>query len=105
MGAANMAQRILRPTVTNFLDLALAYEQNEIQMEEIPVGTSSQLADVMLKDSGIRQKYNLILIAIKRADGAMQFNPSFESTIQAGETVIAVGERRNLQKLEAVLNP
>ncbi len=105
MGAANMAQRILRPTVTNFLDLALAYEQNEIQMEEIPVGASSQLADVMLKDSGIRQKYNLILIAIKRADGAMQFNPSFESTIQAGETVIAVGEKRNLQKLEAVLNP
>jgi voltage-gated potassium channel len=105
MGAENMAQRILRPTVTNFLDLALAYEQNEIQMEEIPVSASSQLADVMLKDSGIRQEYNLILIAIKKADGTMQFNPSFESIIQAGETVIAVGEKKNLQLLEAVLNP
>ena len=28
-----------------------------------------------------------------------------ESIIQAGETVIAVGEKRNLQMLEAVLNP
>jgi len=105
MGAVSMAQRILRPTVTTFLDLALAYEQNEIQMEEIPVSASSQLVDVMLKDSGIRQKYNLILIAIKKADGNMQFNPSFETTISAGDTVVAVGEEENLAKLERILNP
>jgi len=105
MGAVSMAQRILRPTVTNFLDLALAYKQNEIQMEEIPVSETSDLVNVMLKDSGIRQKYNLILIAIKKTDGSMQFNPSFETTIRAGETVVAVGFEENLKKLEQILNP
>lgn len=105
MGAANMAQRILRPTVTTFLDLALAYEENEIQMEEIPVGSSSELVDVMLTDSGIRQKYNLILIAVKKTDGSMQFNPSSETMIKAGETVVAVGIEENLKKLEQILNP
>lgn len=105
MGAASMAQRILRPAVTNFLDLALAYEQNEIQMEEIPVDPSSDLVDVMLKDSGIRQKYNLILIAIRKADGRMEFNPSFETVIRAGDTVVAVGEEESLQEIEKILNP
>jgi voltage-gated potassium channel len=105
MGAANMAQRILRPTVTSFLDLALAHEQTGIQMEEIPVGASSHLVNVMLKDSGIRQEYNLILIAIKLADGSMLFNPSYETTIEAGDTVIAVGEEDNLRELGKVLNP
>ena len=105
IGASNMAQRILRPTVTTFLDLALAYEQNEIQMEEIPVSGSSELVNVMLKDSGIRQKYNLILIAIKKADGSMQFNPSFETTIRSGETIVAVGFEENLKQLEQILNP
>ena len=105
MGAVSMAQRILRPTVTNFLDLALAYEQGEIQMEEIPVSASSHMVNVMLKDSGIRQDYNLILIAVKLADGSMLFNPSHETTIKAGDTVIAVGEEGNLQKLEQALNP
>ncbi|MEE8399943.1 MAG: potassium channel protein [Desulfobacterales bacterium] len=105
MGAASMAQRILRPAVTNFLDLALAYEQNEIQMEEIPVNPSSDLVDVMLKDSGIRQEYNLILIAIRKADGRMEFNPSFETIIGAGDTVVAVGEEEGLRKMEKVLNP
>jgi len=59
----------------------------------------------MLKDSNIRQNYNLILIAIKQDDGQMRFNPSFETIIRAGETVIAVGELENLRRLEKVLNP
>lgn len=105
MGAASMAQRIIRPTVTNFLDLAFAHRRKDIQMEEIPVNSSSNLVNVMLKDSGIRQQFNLIIIAIKKLDGNMLFNPSFEAVIEAGDTVIAVGQEGNLQKLEKILNP
>lgn len=104
-GAASMAQRIIRPTVTNFLDLAFADQRKDIQMEEIPVDAASGLNNVMLKDSGIRQKYNLIIIAIKKADDQMIFNPSYEARMSAGDTVIAVGEPANLKKLEAELNP
>jgi len=105
MGAVRMAQRILRPTVTSFLDLALARQSNEIQMEEIPVSPDSELVDVMLKDSGIRQRFNLILIAIKKADGEMIFNPSFEARLNGGDTVIAVGGVENLRGLDKALNP
>jgi len=104
MGAASMAQRIIRPTVTNFLDLAFAHKRKDIQMEEIPVNPSSSLVNVMLKDSGIRQRFNLIIIAIKKQDDSMLFNPSFETVIEAGETVIAVGQEENLQKLEKILS-
>lgn len=105
MGAVSMSQRILRPTVTNFLDLALAYKREGIQMEEIPVAPSSNLVNVMLKDSGIRQKFNLIIIAIKKSDDSMLFNPSFEAVIESGDTVIAVGQEENLKKLEKILDP
>jgi voltage-gated potassium channel len=105
MGAASMAHRIIRPTVTNFLDLAFAHKRKDIQMEEIPVDSSSELTNLPLKDSGIRQNYNLIIIAIKKPDGSMLFNPSFETAIMPEDTVIAVGEAANLQKLEKVLNP
>ncbi len=105
IGAATMAQRIIRPTVTNFLDLAFTQHHKDIQMEEIPVANSSVLNGLMLKDSGIRQQYQLIIIAIKKADDQMLFNPSFEAELRAGDTVIAVGEPSNLKRLEAVLNP
>ena len=105
IGATSMAQRIIRPTVTNFLDFAFAHRRKDIQMEEIPVNPSSALVNVMLKDSGIRQRFNLILIAIKKLDGNMLFNPSFETVIEGGDTVIAVGQENNLQQLEKILNP
>jgi voltage-gated potassium channel len=105
MGAVSMAHRIIRPTVTSFLDLAFAHKRKDIQMEEIPVSNASELVNVQLKDSGIRQNYNLIIIAIKKADGNMLFNPSFEAVIAPNDTVIAVGEVDNLQKLEWALNP
>jgi voltage-gated potassium channel len=59
----------------------------------------------MLKDSGIRQNFNLIIIAIKKSDGDMLFNPSFEATVNIGDTLVAVGESGNLEKLEKILNP
>ena len=105
MGAVSMAQRIIRPTVTNFLDLAFAHKRKDIQMEEMPVHPPSDLVNVMLKNSGIRQQFNLIIIAIKKLDGNMLFNPSFETVIEGGDTVIAVGQENNLQKLEKILNP
>ena len=105
IGAASMAQRLLRPTVTTFLELALGRHHQDIGMEEIPVSPQSELVDVMLKDSGIRQRFNLILVAILKADGSMMFNPSFESVIKGGDTVIAVGEAGNLEKLGKILSP
>jgi voltage-gated potassium channel len=35
----------------------------------------------------------------------MLFNPSFETVIEGGDTVIAVGQENNLQQLEKILNP
>ena len=105
VGAVSMAHRIIRPTVTSFLDLALTYDRKDIQMEEIPVSPVSPLTNVTLKNSRIRQDYNLIIIAIKRVDGSMMFNPSFETLLEPGSTVIAVGQEMDLLRLEKVLYP
>ncbi len=45
MGALRMAQRILRPKVTSFLDFALSTKRKDILMEELPVSRDSQLAN------------------------------------------------------------
>ena len=50
-----------------------------------------------------RQKLDLILVALKRADGAMLFNPTLETPILAGDTLIALGMRHNLEALEKML--
>jgi voltage-gated potassium channel len=102
MGGQKMAQTIMRPTVVTFMELAMK-EGVDWSMEEVAVGSASPLQGVQLKDSGIRQKLDLILVAIKRADGEMLFNPSHETSILAGDTLIALGLRKNLDALEALV--
>jgi voltage-gated potassium channel len=102
MGGQKMAHTILHPTVVTFMELAMK-EGVDWSMEEIAVGQTSPLLGVPLKDSGIRQKLDLILVAIKRADGEMLFNPSHETPILAGDTLIALGLRKNLDALEQMV--
>jgi voltage-gated potassium channel len=102
MGGQKMAHTILHPTVVTFMELAMK-EGGEWSMEEIAVGQSSALLGVPLADSGIRQNLDLILVAIKRTDGEMLFNPSHESRILAGDTLIALGLRKNLDALEKMV--
>ena len=102
MGGQKMAQTIMRPTVVSFMELAMK-EGVDWTMEEIAVGAASPLQGVPLADSGIRQNLNLILVAIKRADGELLFNPSHETPILAGDTLIALGLRKNLDALEQMV--
>jgi voltage-gated potassium channel len=102
MGGQKMAQTIMRPTVVTFMELAMK-EGVDWSMEEIAVGQASPLLGVPLADSGIRQNLNLILVAIKRADGELLFNPSHETPILAGDTLIALGLRKNLDALEQMV--
>jgi voltage-gated potassium channel len=105
IGARRMAHAILRPNVIRFLEFAFADEDTDIHIEEISVAASSKLVDVTLQDSGIRQKYNLLILSIINKDGDMHFNPSADTTIGDGQKIIAVGSIDSLRKLEDVLNP
>jgi voltage-gated potassium channel len=104
MGGRKMAQTILRPTVVTFMDLAMQ-DGVEWSMEEIAVSENSPLVGVPLMETGIRRDLDLIAVAVKRADGTLLFNPTPKTTLQGGDTLIAVGMRHNLEKLEEMMEP
>ncbi len=66
------------------------------------MGSPSTLVGLALKDSNLRRNLDLIIVAIKRADGSMLFNPLPESQILGGDTLIALGLRKNLDALEKI---
>ena len=103
IGGYRMAQALLRPSVTEFIDFATHDPNTGMGMEEIPVRPNSKLSDVALVDSGIRKNLDLIIVAIKKADGKMLFNPASHTTIQIGDTLIALGLRSSLIELEQLL--
>jgi len=105
IGAVRMAQSITQPTVINFLDYAFAFSRKEIQMEEILISSSSELVNLTLMESGIRKNFDLIIIAIKSADGTMIFNPASNTKLYASDTVIALGKSESLIAFQEILAP
>jgi len=105
LGARRIAHAILRPNVIHFLELAFADDDTDINVEEIPVNVSSKLVNVSLQESGLRQNYDLIILSIRKADGAMCFNPKASDRFEAGDTVIAVGSGNGLMQAAKILNP
>ncbi len=104
-GATSMGLKLLRPSVSSFLDIALSRKSEAIQIEELFVPKRSQYTNVALKDSGIRKDFNLIIISIKNTSGEMLFNPHFETLIEPGDTVIVMGKSLDLKKFAKAINP
>lgn len=103
MGAFRIAQNILRPTVTDFLELALSAEGLELGMEEICIPQDAPLVGKELRQSGIRGDYNLIVVAIKRRDGTMVYNPPPAEILEAHDILVVIGPQDNLSRFGADL--
>jgi voltage-gated potassium channel len=102
-GGVRMAQSVLRPTVTSFLELAGRGGPMNLEMEELQVTEASEIVGKNLIDSKIRPRFNLIVIAIKKASGEMIFNPQSQEVLDAGDTMILVGGTDGLDGLREVL--
>jgi voltage-gated potassium channel len=102
LGARRMAHAILRPTVIKFLEMAFADDSVDIQVEEIRVGQSSELCGVTMRNSGIRQKFDLMIIVIRKFDDTMLFNPKADSIIEAGDVMVVVGRALHIKQLEQI---
>ncbi len=96
IGGLRIAHTILKPAVVDFIEFATRSGNLELQIEEIEVMEQSNLINKSLDECGIKKEMGIIIVAIKRASGEMEFNPKSTSIIKGGDTLIAMGEKKHL---------
>lgn len=104
MTGNRMAQVMLKPHVFQFIDFTTKSMGLDVGIEQFSVPASSEYASKSLLETGIRKELGVIVLAIRKSDGHMQFNPPAEAEIQAGDYLIVMGELASLRKLEQVLS-
>jgi voltage-gated potassium channel len=100
IGALRMAHTVLKPTVVDFIEFATKSGNIELQMQEIAIQEGSSLIGLTLEQCGIGRDLGAIIVAIKQSTGDTKFNPTFRSTLNAGDTLIALGEISKLRVIE-----
>lgn len=101
IGAMQMAQTALRPAVVDFVEFATSSGNVELVMEQVKIHPGSSLAGGSLVNSNLRQRFKVVVVGIKRSDGAMEFNPAPESIMQAGDDLVVLGSGSSLKELES----
>lgn len=104
LGGSRVVQAVLRPSVLDFIDLATRSQHIELQMEETLVREGSSLIGKKLSDSMTREQ-RIIVVAIKRSSGNMEFNPGGATVLDKGDTLISLGHRHDLDRLEQRAQP
>lgn len=103
IGGLRIAHTLLKPTVVDFIEFATKSGNLELQMEEIKLKRASDIIDRSLDECGIRKEMGIIIVAIKRESGTMEFNPKSTSVIRKGDTLVAMGETKQLKALEELV--
>lgn len=100
-----IAHLMVQPHVIDFLEAAFGSQRLDVQLEEVAVPESSTLAGQTLGATEIRQLTGALILALKRADGSVSFNPRSEDVIHPGDHLIAVGSVQHLQALASLAQP
>jgi voltage-gated potassium channel len=100
-----MAQAVLRPALLDFIEEATGKRHPDLRMEEQLVGPGSPLDGKTVGTSGLRSRVGLVLVAIKRPDGSLAFNPDDGAPVAAGDTLITLGNREQLGRADALAIP
>ncbi|HEX9372468.1 MAG TPA: NAD-binding protein [Roseiflexaceae bacterium] len=100
LGGRSMAGHALRPAVMDFLDVLVHSDDLEMWLEEIKVGPDSWLAGMSLGTAQLRKKTGITVLAVRRADGQMLVNPTDSLVLQESDTLIALGTRADLGRME-----
>ena len=85
------AHSIAQSDVLEFIELSEEYSMMEINAPKYLIGKS-------LKESDVRSKYNINIVAIKRGKKIM-VNPSPDAVLEQGDVLLAIGETQALTKL------
>ncbi len=105
IGARRIVSLLTNPSAVEFVELVTQRSSLAIEMDDIPILDASPLRDQSLRDADIGRRTGVIVIAVKRADGRVQFPPSGDERLASGDSIVVLGRRSNLDQFRKLFAP
>jgi voltage-gated potassium channel len=101
IGGHRMAMALTKPAVGDFLD-SITANQLDLGFEQLEIENSSSFVGQKLSETNIRSELNIVIVSIRRNNGEIEFNPTGDAVIEAGDMLIAIGSADSLAELTAL---
>ncbi len=102
IGSQSMTRALIKPAIADFMESIVA-ENLDLVFEEILVNDGSDYANKRIMDTNISKELNILIVAIRRKEGEMIFNPSGKTEIHEEDLLIAIGKAESVHTLSQVI--
>jgi voltage-gated potassium channel len=100
-----MANLVLKPQVTAFLDAVTTSAGPDLQLAEIEVRRTCAAAGRTIRELRIRHETGAIVISLRKPDGSFDTTPEPDTPIEVGDVLIGVGSPDEIRALEDLFAP
>lgn len=95
-----MANLLLRPQVSAFVDVVTTAAGADLRFEEIEVTSASGRGGLSIRDVDIRRQTGALIVALRKLDGSFDTTPTPDAVLDVGDVLIAAGTEEELRALE-----
>ena len=103
IGGLRMASVLIRPTVVTFLDQMLRDRDKNLRVGEVSIPSDSPLLGGPLGELTALEGTRALLLALKDEGGGWVYNPTPDTTLLDGCTLILMGTPEELEKVRREL--
>lgn len=103
IGGLRLASEVLRPTVTNFLDVMLRDKQKNLRIDEIELVDGMDCINRTLQESEFRNKTNVLIMAVAFTNDDFIYNPPADHKLEIGQKLIVLGESKDIAKFKNLI--
>jgi voltage-gated potassium channel len=98
IGARRVERLITRPSKADLVERVTESSFQDFQLDEFSVAERRRLAGVTVEATEAQRRHRLLVVAVRRSDGSMVFNPDANHTIQSGDVVIVMGRAEDIDR-------
>ena len=99
-GGHRMAELLISPELEDTVSLSLKHGILDLAIDEVNLTNLNSFHGVKIKDSTIREEFNLIIVGLVNGDGSYEINPDPELLLSADHTVMIMGQKRQLEQFK-----
>lgn len=103
IGGVRMVGALLNPAVVRFMDEMVRDRVDPHRVEEFRILEGSPIAGKALRDAGLREHGEALVMAVRGPDGRLVYNPRGDSVIQPGHTLMVLVRASAYAELERAL--
>ena len=99
-GGHKMAELLISPELEDTVSLSLSHGIVDLAIDEVNLTNLNSFHGVKIKDSTIREEFDLIIVGLVNGEGSYEINPDPELQLTADHTIMILGQKDQLERFK-----